>query len=322
MKLIVAVSTYNQERFIGRAIESVLAQKVNFDYEIVIGEDNSGDGTRDIVLYFHRRYPSRIVPLLGDRNLGAMRNFKEALAVCRGKYVALLEGDDYWTHQDKLHTQTDFLDAHPEYTVCCARAQLLDETGRGYSAIHPTIPSGSYTIADLFETNWLATCTVMYRWGSVGPLPDWVLNLKMGDWPLHILVGRSGKIRLMDEVMGVYRIHPAGAWSSLFRVDQLLATREMFITLRKHLNFQDTETIRRPLARIGLDLAALHAPVAKTTARKRRITISPACAAAACTFQVATASSQGWQTTSSSAHGIRYSRGRRKQHAANGPPNP
>jgi glycosyltransferase involved in cell wall biosynthesis len=257
MKLSVAMITYNQERFIGQAIESVLAQKVNFDYEIVIGEDNSTDGTRDIVLDFHRRYPSRIVPLLRDRNLGAMRNFKESLAVCRGKYLALLEGDDYWTHEDKLQTQIDFLDAHPEYAVCCARAQLLDETRRGYSGIHPTIPSGSYTIADLFETNWVVTCTVMYRWGSVGPLPDWFLTLKMGDWPLHVLVGRSGKIRLMDEVMGVYRMHPAGAWSSLSPVDQLLAIRKMLRALDKHLDFQYTDAIRRPLARIGLDLAVV-----------------------------------------------------------------
>jgi glycosyltransferase involved in cell wall biosynthesis len=257
MKLSVVMITYNHERFIAHAIESVLAQRVNFDYELVIGEDCSADGTRAVIMDFQRRFPDKIIPLLRERNLGPMANFNGALAACRGEYLALLEGDDYWTSEDKLQTQIDFLDTHPEYAVCCARAQLLDETGRGYSGIHPTFPSGSYTIADLLETNWIITCTVMYRWGSVGPLPDWFLTLKMGDWPLHILVGRSGKIRLMDEVVGVYRIHPGGAWSSLSPVDQLLAIRQMLRALNKHLDFQYTETMRQTLARIGLDLAVI-----------------------------------------------------------------
>jgi glycosyltransferase involved in cell wall biosynthesis len=128
MKLSVLMITYNQERFIARALASILAQRVNFDYEIIVAEDNSKDGTRDIVLDFHRRYPGRIIPLLRDRNLGAMRNFKEALEVCRRKYVALLEGDDYWTHEDKLQTQINFLDEHPDHAICCHRAQFVDET--------------------------------------------------------------------------------------------------------------------------------------------------------------------------------------------------
>ena len=257
MKLSVAMITYNHSRFIAQAIDSVLAQKVNFDYEIVVGEDNSTDGTRDIILDFHRRYPNRIVPLLRDRNLGAMRNFKETLTACRGEYVALLEGDDYWTHDRKLQTQIDFLDSEKEYAICCARAELLDETGRARAKIHPTIPCGSYTVLDLFETNWVVTCTAIYRWGAIAAFPDWILSLKMGDWPLHILVARSGKIRLMDEVLGVYRLHPAGAWSSLSQAEQLLATRQMLTVLDEHLHFQYTDQIRRTLARLDLDLAVI-----------------------------------------------------------------
>ena len=257
LKLSVMMITYNQERFIAQALASILAQRVNFDYEVIVAEDNSTDGTRDIVLDFHHRYPGRIVPLLRDRNLGAMRNFKEALAVCKGKYVAVLEGDDYWSHEDKLQTQINFLDEHPDYAICCHRAQFMDETGGAQSRIFPTCPAGTYTITDLFDENLVVTCTVMYRWGSFGSLPDWFLTLKMGDWPLHILVGRTGKIHLMDEVMSVYRIHQGGIWSSLSQFDKLRATTGMLTALDKHLGFQYTRTIRRALAQSHFQMACL-----------------------------------------------------------------
>src|SRR6266851_2492098 len=222
MKLSVVMVTYNHERFIAHALSSVLAQRTNVDFEIIVAEDCSTDGTRAIVMDFARRYPGKILPLLRERNLGMMRNF---------------------------------LDAHPDHAVCCARAQFVDETAGGQSGIYPGAPSGSYTIADLIQNNFIVTGTVMYRWGSVGPLPDWFLTLKLADWPLHILVGRSGKIHLMDEVMGVYRIHSGGAWSSLSRLDHHLAFRQMFMALEKHLDPQYTNLIRQKVARACLDLA-------------------------------------------------------------------
>jgi glycosyltransferase involved in cell wall biosynthesis len=255
MKLSVMMITYNHERFIAQALESILSQRVNFDYEIIVAEDNSTDGTRDIVLDFYRRYPNRIVPLLRDCNLGAMKNFVEALAVCRGKYVAVLEGDDYWTHEDKLQRQINFLDQHTDHAICCHRAQIVDETGAGQSRVYPMLPAGSYGISDLFHENWIVTCSVMYRWGSVVPLPDWFLTLKMGDWPLHVLVGRTGKIHLMDEVLSVYRIHQRGIWSSLSNFDRLQATAAMLTALDKHLEFQYTQTIRRALAQAYFEMA-------------------------------------------------------------------
>src|ERR1700737_2056019 len=127
MKLSIAMITYNHEEFIGQAIESVLAQKVNFDYELVIGEDCSTDGTRAVILDFHRRYPDRIVPLLRERNLGLMGNFARTIAGCRGRYLALLEGDDYWICTDKLQRQVDFLEANPSWAICCTRAQVKNE---------------------------------------------------------------------------------------------------------------------------------------------------------------------------------------------------
>ena len=254
MKLSVVMVTYNHERFIAHALSSVLAQRTNFDFEIIVAEDCSTDGTRAILMDFARRYPGKILPLLRERNIGMMQNFRDALTACRGEYMALLEGDDYWAREDKLQSQADFLDAHPDHAVCCARAQFVDETAGGQAGIYPGVPFGSYTIADLIQNNFIVTGTVMYRWGSVGPLPDWFLTLKLADWPLHILVARSGKIRLMDEVMCVYRIHSGGVWSSLSRLDHHLAFRQMFMALEKHLDPQYKNLIRQKIARSCLDL--------------------------------------------------------------------
>ena len=131
MKLSVAMITYNHERFIAQAVESVLAQKVNFDFEVVIGEDCSTDNTRNIVAELQQQYPVRIVALMRPDNLGAMRNLQETLAACKGQYIALLEGDDYWTCEDKLQRQVEFLDSHPECAISCHRTRFINEMSSG-----------------------------------------------------------------------------------------------------------------------------------------------------------------------------------------------
>ena len=257
MKLSVMMITYNHERFLAQALEGILAQRVNFDYEIVIGEDCSTDGTRKILMDFHRRYPSKIVPLLRERNLGAMRNALETLAACRGQYLAIVEGDDYWTFEDKLQRQVDFLDQHPDYAICCHRAEIRDETGAGRAGVLPDLgfKPGPYAIEDLIAYNFITTCTVMYRWGSVGPLPDWFLGLKLADWPLHVLVARSGKINLMDEIMAVYRLHAGGMWTARQAIDQKYAMMRMMQELDKHLEFQYSKAIRRTIAEFYASMA-------------------------------------------------------------------
>ncbi len=248
MKLSVMMITYNHERYLAQALEGVLAQRVNFDYEIVVGEDCSTDGTREILMDFHGRHPGKIVPLLRERNMGVMRNAIETLAACRGQYLALLEGDDYWTCADKLQRQVDFLDAHPDYAICCHRAQVIAEIGKAWADAYPARAAGQYAIEDLFEGNWIPTCSVVYRWGSVGALPDWFLDMKMGDWPLHVLVARRGKINLMDESMAAYRVHAGGTWSSLPWIDQVREMAKMLRALDKHLGLEHTKAIRQTLA--------------------------------------------------------------------------
>jgi glycosyltransferase involved in cell wall biosynthesis len=114
IKVSVAMITYNHERYIAKALDNVLSQSTNFDYEVIIGEDFSTDNTRSIIIDYQKRYPDKFQLLLNDKNIGMHKNTAQVLRACRGQYVALLEGDDYWTSTHKLQLQVDFLDRHPE----------------------------------------------------------------------------------------------------------------------------------------------------------------------------------------------------------------
>ena len=118
MLLSVYIITYNHERYIAQAIDSVLMQKTNFEFEIVIGEDSSTDNTRDIIQSYISRYPDKIRLITSNKNVGAGRNAVRTLKACKGKYIASLEGDDYWITKDKLQKQVDILEQHSNYSMC------------------------------------------------------------------------------------------------------------------------------------------------------------------------------------------------------------
>lgn len=111
----VAVITYNMRRYLPQLLDSILMQKVNFQYEIVVDDDNSPDDSRQILLDYQRRYPGKFVLSLRDHNVKGSRNMYGVLRQCRGKYIAILEGDDWWECEDKLQYQFDFMESHPEY---------------------------------------------------------------------------------------------------------------------------------------------------------------------------------------------------------------
>jgi len=221
--LSIVMIAYNMEKYIRQAIDSVLAQRVDFDYELVIGEDRSSDRTREIVLEYAERWPDRIRPILRDDNLGMNRNFKETLLQARGRFIALLDSDDYWTTPDKLQRQMDFLRAHPECSICFHNTLVVYEHGdrpthpfhmeRPAYPISHRIPKPISTLADLAGGNFMQTCSVMFRAGLYGELPDWYLEMPTFDWPLHVLNAEHGNVGYIDEVMGAYRVHSAGFWS-------------------------------------------------------------------------------------------------------------
>lgn len=250
LKVSVLTTTYNHEPFIAQAIESVLAQDLDFGYEQVIGEDCSTDRTREIVLDYQGRYPDRVRVLLREENLGGRRNLVETFRACRGEYIAWLEGDDYWTSPQKLQKQVAFLDAHPGYAICFHDVRKKYEAG----AIEPRKPSrlayqASYTLEDLLERNFIRTCSVLYRNGLFDDFPDWFNTTPTGDWPLHVLNALHGDIGYIDEVMAVHRVHTGSLWSPKSVVERRKITLRTLETFRQVLPSKYGPKVEESMAR-------------------------------------------------------------------------
>src|SRR5438094_181413 len=225
MEVSVLVTTYNHEKYIAQAIESVLMQETNFEYEIIIGEDCSLDRTRSVVVDFQRQNPRKIRLLLPPENLGCgggNRVFAQAFELAQGQYVALLDGDDYWTSPKKLQKQIEFLGTHPECVLCFHNALRIYEDGS--RAPFPQNFAGQkriFTLEDIWQSNFIAGCAAMFRRDALGQLPEWYYTMSYGDWPLYILCAQHGKIGYLDEILGVYRIHREGLWSRLDAIQKL-----------------------------------------------------------------------------------------------------
>jgi glycosyltransferase involved in cell wall biosynthesis len=235
---------YNHEKYIGQAIESVLSQKTTFPFELVISEDYSTDRTRAIVIDYARRYPAIIQPVLGERNIGAARNYMRAISACRGEYIAMMDSDDYWTNDDKLQQQADFLDAHPDYSTCFHSSVKVREQDGTWEASAlwnenwRNVPRGAkaaYTLEDVLAGSFLATSATMFRRGLFGAFPAWFgRHFYVADHALHALNAEHGPFGYIDQDMSVYREHSAGIWSggNLLRHHKALA--DLYEDLNRH----------------------------------------------------------------------------------------
>jgi glycosyltransferase involved in cell wall biosynthesis len=253
MKVSVCITTYNHERYIAQAVESVLMQKTDFDFEIILGEDDSADGTREIVKKYKEQYPDRIRLFLNNRkNVIYINgrptgrwNFMNNMRNARGDYIALLEGDDYWTEPYKLQKQADFLDANPECSMCFHDVSIFYEDKGEYVLAMPPVKKERYTIEDLLKGNFIHTCSVMFRRGLFGEFPDWFVKTSMGDWPLHILNAQHGDIGRLEEIMGVYRVHAGGLWGQKGRLHQVENTIGVYKLIDAHLGYRYKGIIRQ-----------------------------------------------------------------------------
>src|SRR5690606_11410501 len=125
MDLSIWCITYNHEKFIKQTLDGFLKQEIDASVEIVISDDASTDGTREILKQYAARFPEKIRLILHEKNIGMMRNFTSTLHECKGKYIALCEGDDYWTDSKKLKKQYDFLISNPDFSICAHRVLYL-----------------------------------------------------------------------------------------------------------------------------------------------------------------------------------------------------
>lgn len=260
--LSVAISTYNHQYFIQECIKSALSQKTNFNYEIVIADDFSTDKTRGIISNIKTLFPDKVRLIFNERNIGSQANFANVIKSCKGKYIAILDGDDFWIDTNKLQKQVDILELYPEYSICFHRVKKLNHEQSSITGYIPETYSSNtkLSIIDLFNDYFIPTSSVVFRNNLFNKFPEWYYSLPFGDRPLHILNATQGNIYYLDEVLGVYRIHKDGIWSTKQKqreVEFIHKKIEMLKNFDSDLNYKYKTQIERSINRYLVKLNIL-----------------------------------------------------------------
>ena len=221
IKVSINCITYNHETYIEKAIQSFLMQKTNFKYEILIHDDASTDSTQEIIKKYEKEYPNIVKPLLqkenqwskGVKNINYLFNHTRS----NGKYIAICEGDDYWSDPYKLQKQIDYMESNPNCTLCThAVARIDTQSERIIDIIRPS-NSNSYLDTREFILGggmFIGTNSIIYRKETLDNPPKWYLDAPVGDYPLQIFLASKGDVYYIDEVMSVYRVNVPGSWSN------------------------------------------------------------------------------------------------------------
>ena len=207
--------TYNHENYIAQAIDGFLMQKTTFPVEILIHDDASTDKTASIVHEYEIKYPKIIKVIYEKENQYKIKKHHEKIdALIKGKYIALCEGDDYWTDPNKLQTQVDWLEAHPDYTMCCSDA-IISSSKREYNWAcykkDTTIPVKDMILGG---GSFIQTCTFVFRKELLDNYPECCTKCHVGDYPLQIWAVLKGKVRYFAQKTGSYRLNHPGSWTS------------------------------------------------------------------------------------------------------------
>lgn len=256
----VVMLAYNFEDTIDTAIAGVMGQHAPFDIELIVADDASTDKTLSRAAAWQTLYPDRIRVLETAENMGLARNYLRAFKACRGEYIALCDGDDWWCDAHKVARQVAWLDAHPSSTVCFHRAVIWHED-TGELALSNGSTRGLLTASHLAASNFIVNATVMYRRNAVEHYPDW-LTATVPDYGYHMLHAAAAPagapIGYLPQAMTVYRQRRGAQWSAEAPSRRLaisLLIRELLIdALRTRPDLQ--APLRRAAVSVGINLAA------------------------------------------------------------------
>jgi glycosyltransferase involved in cell wall biosynthesis len=239
-KISVVVTAYNHEKYIAQCIDSILMQKGYFQLEIILGDDCSTDRTAEIMARYKISHPSLIKMMPNDTNLGVTKNLKRCLEACSGDYIAICEGDDYWLDEYKLQKQMEFLEDHPDYSMCFSGLILRYENEERLVPFEAQnkLTKGMITTADLVDENIIGNFSCcMYRSKTIKNLPKDIYDVFTVDWMFNMACGEQGPIGFLPEPMSVYRKHSQGAWTGKAELDQiniLLSLLDTYDALLNH----------------------------------------------------------------------------------------
>ena len=213
----ISMITYNHEKYIQKAIESVLMQKTNFDYELLIHDDASTDKTADIIKKFESEYPNIIKPIYQMENqysknvkISYTYNFTRA----KGKYIALCEGDDYWIDPLKIQKQVDYLEDNSNCPMCFHAADKVNENGVVFGQIKPSLFDCNCSVEDIMCRKIICpTASIIFRKKLVETIPDFMMKCPVGDYPLELYLASKGDLRYLADKMSAYRYGHVDSWT-------------------------------------------------------------------------------------------------------------
>lgn len=217
LKVSVCLITYGHEKYIRHAIEGVLMQQCNFEVELIIANDCSPDKTDIIVQDILKNHSKKswVKYFNKDKNIGMMPNFIFALEQCVGKYIALCDGDDYWTDPYKLQKQVDVLDANPHLVGCFHNSEerYWNDYSKASSLYLSFSGDKEVSIRDLTKYNMVPTASIVFKRSIADEVfTEMFVSLPIGDWPLHLLNTRNGNYYYLPQVMSVRNLNPYSVW--------------------------------------------------------------------------------------------------------------
>ena len=250
MMLSVRVQCYNHGKYIQQALESIIMQQTNFPFEVVIGDDFSTDDSLAIIdaviaknTNVQIRFHVLDRPVGGtywkDRQkLGRLHNFANIIDNCQGKYIALLDGDDYWTDPLKLQKQVDFLENNHGYNYCGHNSYSL----KGEKLHDIKLDVQEFTFEQLIFKNILNSATLIFRANSFR-LPDYFVSLETGDWAIQLFSIKNSRAFVLKDFMSAYRIHEDSLWNTISKNDMCLKGVKLQKGMKKFYNDKDSLSI-------------------------------------------------------------------------------
>jgi len=238
----VAMTTYNHAKYIRQALNSILMQKIDYKYEIIIGDDCSTDETQEILREYQKKYTGIIFPILRENNVGAAENIYDVFLNCKGNYIAVLEGDDFWTDQNKLRSQIDFLENNNSYIACTHRYSVVDEDNNVLQAsyIGPGRPEdGIYTIKDFEKYIYSGNIgTLVFRNIFLKPKYDYTIIKKahrfIADITIGMIIACLGDVFVMKQNMSSHRsIQKEGGTNYCSTIAKINGCLDRFYHLQK-----------------------------------------------------------------------------------------
>jgi glycosyltransferase involved in cell wall biosynthesis len=271
VRVSVLVLAYQHERYIAQALDGVLEQRIDVPYEIVVGDDASTDGTREVIAAYASAHSDRVRTIMPTTNLGMGGKplIRELIRQARGEYVAMLDGDDFWTSPTKLARQVAFLDRHPECSMCFHNVVRVYEDRSQPDSLYnrPGLPD-RFGFRELLSPR-IPSCSTLFRREAIHPLPDWYLAVPWWDWPLFMLAATRGEVHYFDEVMGVYRIHGEGLYSSLSELEALEQATAFYVRIAELTPKKHEPHRRRVLADSWAAQAHVHRRLGDRDAARR-----------------------------------------------------